>query len=94
MVAGALAHQGPAGPGPYDVVLAEVHPRVALRNSAVVPGQTVVLRPLASRYQLVQPPVFQTVRFIRSWTRVFQAPTAAGRGSSATRPPRTFNCRR
>ncbi|CAM5286951.1 hypothetical protein SBADM41S_08057 [Streptomyces badius] len=42
--------------------------RVCRRNSPVVPGQTVVLRPASSRYQLVQPPVFHTVRFIRSWT--------------------------
>src|SRR5690606_20952679 len=68
--------------------------RVARRNSLVVPGQMVVLRPLASRYQLVQPPVFHTVRFIRSCTRWFQARTALGRASRATRPPRTSSWRR
>lgn len=68
--------------------------RVARRNSAVLPGQTVVLRPLESRYQLVQPPVFHTVRRIRSWTRRFQAPTAEARAPRAARPPRASSWRR
>src|SRR5262249_52897089 len=58
--------------------------RVAVRNSVVVPGQTVVLRPLASRYQLVQPPLFHTVRVIRRCRAWFQAVIAPVRASSAT----------
>lgn len=60
----------------------------------MVPGQTVVLRPWASRYQLVQPPVFHTVRSIRVWTCRFHLFTAEGLAASATRPPNTPNCRR
>ena len=38
----------------------------------MVRGHSVVLLPWASRYQLAQPPVVHTVRFIRRWTSSFQ----------------------
>src|SRR5690606_11085124 len=68
--------------------------RVSRRNSVVLPGQMVVLRPFASRYHLTPPPVFHTVRFIRFCTWWFQPRTALGRASRATRPPRTSSWRR
>src|SRR3546814_14127051 len=39
--------------------------RVLLRNANVKPGQIVVLRPRASRYQLLQPPWFQIAALTR-----------------------------
>ena len=38
--------------------------RVSRRNTNVKPGQSVVLLPCSSRYQLAQPPVVQMVRFM------------------------------
>ncbi len=46
-------------------------------------GQRTVLRPWESRYHDEQPPVFQTVRFIRRCTAAFHRRWASGGGSIA-----------
>ena len=47
--------------------------RVRRRNSKVKPGHWMELRPLASKYQLPQPPVFQTLWARRSWISALYA---------------------
>ena len=54
-----------------------------LRNANVCPGQRVVLLPNLSRYQLAQPPVVQTVGFIRSRMAAVHSSWAAAVGSIA-----------
>ncbi len=60
--------------------------RSSSRNLKVVRGHSVVLRPWESRYQLAQPPVLHTVRFIRRCTSAFQASCASWRTSTAPMP--------
>ena len=62
--------------------------RVARRNRQVNVGHNVVLRPCASRYQLVQPPAVHTVPSIRRWTTSLYATCACGRTSTAATPVR------
>ena len=54
----------------------------------VCPGQSVVLLPNLSRYQLAQPPVVHTVGFIRSRMVAVHSSWAATVGSTAPRPSR------
>ena len=49
-------------------------------------GHSTVLRPWSSRYQLRQPPLFQTVGASRRCRSAFQASCTSRRGSNAPRP--------
>ncbi len=79
--------------GARHLVLSRSTRRVALRNSVVVRARWWCCGRSHQGAQLVQPPVFHTVRSIHFWTLSFQPSTAAGRASRAARPPRTSNCR-
>lgn len=60
--------------------------RVARRKPVVEPGHSTVFLPPASWYQLLQPPVDQTVRDIRCWRVRFHCRWARAVGCIAVAP--------